>query len=130
MDFKILDLRIGRTNRGQFILSFVIIPVLAIPLIVLPEASTIKEIGNIVYLSCYLYITSLLVVRRLRDIGLNDKIAALWFITFIAASYNFAFAIINLLFLLPLIFWPGENKRNKYGEQPVGFDPFKVYGGK
>lgn len=127
MNWKLLDIRIGRANRVQYFAG------LLISIIVLQIASFInKNILNSDILQYTLeifgfYILVLLISRRFRDINIPAKWGLLTFIILIVLSFlTNTVAIIGffgiLLFLLVKAGDAPNDPSNNYGPAPVGLN--------
>lgn len=150
MNWRLLDIRVGRANRGQFFISVILYFYLAF---------LVLDIKNFALQSTMLfpatYLFALMLMRRLRDIGIKTSTTIQWgtlislLISLVPVSqiilvllgfkdYELlTFSLVSLIFLIPVscvglalffIFIPilfvceGWSVENEYGQPPKGLN--------
>jgi uncharacterized membrane protein YhaH (DUF805 family) len=117
MFLKLIDIRIGRANRLQYLILFVLFGMPA-SLFELLRMDETPGIGVLIFISLYLSYVAL--SRRFRDMGYTGWFAVLGVVFFIAGKMiSPVFGVLGTLVFIALFVIPGDKERNEYGAPPV-----------
>ncbi len=131
MNWRLLDIRVGRANRRQTVLAFFCLIIIGLVLNLFKDSIDIGFIiaGNIILIYCALLMT----IRRTRDKGQSGtslglailfiKRDALFSLKDIVTSpFVTAINMLGLLIRPTDTFYKGNRDENKYGSEPQGID--------
>lgn len=115
----------GRINRRSFFICFCLLYVILVTgVAIFYSIKDTSLILDILVISLWIgwvvswgIISFSLMVKRLHDIGLPGP----W-------SLLFVLPVVNIIFLLGLIFYPGKKTVTKFGKQPKIFDLQALFG--
>ncbi|MCB1783168.1 MAG: DUF805 domain-containing protein [Alphaproteobacteria bacterium] len=135
MIWRLLDIRVGRMNRRQFILLNFVFILLSSSLkdVYLSLEQNDVSIQLLLFLAFGLalnYLSFVFVARRIRDIGYSGKYSLIFLSAFGLVVFEnamphwlyYAFSVAGLLLLILISFSVGAPGKNKYGPKPRGFN--------